>query len=265
MFPSPRVLVIDDDQMLRNLLEALLPMDGCQVVSAEGGDEAIRLLQSGARFDLILTDLNMPGLEGAALANALRAAAPEATLLVGMSGSEPDATVRRALDSFLLKPFNSDDLHQAIQVANQAANQAAQSAPAPAAADAEVQSASGEVCTVCDLADSMGPGPLDIAIFDSLSRVIPLPQLGELYEMTIVDIGKRLGRIQDAVSAGDLPAAQREAHAIKGSCGMVGASDLQSLAAAIEGGTTVNTFAIAQIPSACLRLRRMLDPKLQTA
>ncbi len=257
MLPSPRVLVIDDDQMLRNLLEALLPMDGCQVVSAEGGDEALRLLQSGAGFDLILTDLNMPGLEGAALAEALRAAAPAAALLVGMSGSQPDAAVRRALDSFLLKPFNSDDLHQAIQ--------AAESAPTHAAANAEGQPASGDTCTVCDLADAQGPGPLDVSIFDSLSRVIPLPQLGALYEMTIADIGKRLERIRDTVSAGDLAAAQREAHAIKGSCGMVGASELQSLAAAIEEATSVNTEAIAQIPSACLRLRRMLDSKLQTA
>ena len=149
MFPSPRVLVIDDDQMLRNLLEALLPMDGCEVVSAEGGDEALRLLQSGASFDLVLTDLNMPGLEGAALAEALRAAAPENTLLVGMSGSEPAPAVTRTLDAFLLKPFNSDDLHQAIK--------AAQSAPAHAAADAEAQPASGDVCTVCTIADTMAP------------------------------------------------------------------------------------------------------------
>lgn len=257
MFPIRRVLVIDDDQMLRDLLEALLPMDGYEVTSAACGEDALRTLREDPTLDLVLTDLHMPGLEGSALTDALRSAARPHTLLLGMSGSEPHPAVREALDAFLLKPFDSDGLQQAIRNAQAAAqNEDSQ----PAAAENEIPRTSSS-----SQEEHQQPvtGPLDEAIFGALANIIPLHQLGQLYEMTLTDIAKRLERIREAAAAGDLPLVHREAHSIKGSCGMVGATEIQLLAAAIEGGTTVNTSAIAQIPSACLRLRRMLDAKLQ--
>ena len=252
MFPIRRVLVIDDDEMMRDLLEAILPMDGYEVNSVGDGEEAVHLVGLSPSVDLVLMDLHMPGLEGRALITALRSAAPAGTLLVGMSGSDPDTPVRGALDAFLLKPFDSQALQQAIESAQNART----------AEDPRSSLASSFQSTAAPKEKSPLE-PLDSEIFDSLSRVIPLGQLGDLYELALNDIAKRLERIRHAVSAGDLTSAQREAHAIKGSCGMVGAAELQSLAAAIEDGTIVNTSAIAQIPSACLRLRRMLDAKLQ--
>ncbi len=252
MFPIRRVLVLDDDEMMRDLLDALLPMDGYEVRSAAEGQEAVRTLSKNLTVDLVLTDLNMPGLEGQDLIGALRSAVPEATLLIGMSGSEPKPAVRDALDAFLLKPFDVQKLRHAIQTAQDSRGEGR----APVSTSPGETSLPGEQPEI---------GPLNGTIFDALNRVIPLNQLGELYELTLNDIAKRLERIRLAASAGDLPSAQREAHAMKGSCGMVGAAELQSLAAAIEDGTTVNTSAIAQIPSACLRLRRMLDAKLHPA
>ncbi len=254
MFPIRRVLLLDDDEMMRELLQALLPMDGYEVSSAADGEAAVCALRQGPDVDLVLTDLHMPGLEGRDLVVALRSVMPERMLLIGMSGSEPEPPIRRALDAFLRKPFDSDDLRRAIQTA--------QEAHEPEGGPAPVGTNTGATSPIQEDAEH---GPLNGTIFDSLNRVIPLNQLGELYELTLNDIAKRLERIRFAVSAGDLALAQREAHAIKGSCGMVGAAELQSLAAAIEDGTTVNTSAIAQIPSACLRLRRMLDAKLHPA
>ena len=254
MFPIRRVLIIDDDEMMRGLLEALLPLDGYGVSSAPAGEEALRSLREDPSIDLVLTDLHMPGLEGTVLIQALRSAMPEGTLLVGMSASDPRPDVRGTLDAFLPKPFDSTNLQQAIQSAQD--TRAAEEGPATTVAQPLVSASSPDEANLV---------PLDSTIFDSLTRVIPLSQLGDLYELTLNDIAKRLERIRFAVSANDLATAQREAHAIKGSCGMVGATELQSLAAAIEDGTTPDTSAIAQIPLACLRLRRMLDAKLQPA
>lgn len=247
MFPIRRILVIDDDEMMRDLLHALLQLHGYEVSSVDRGEAALETLRNDSGFDLVLTDVQMPGLNGTDLVSALRRAKPAHALFFGMSGSRPDSALRATLDAFLLKPFDAATLQQTIE---QARSEAVLGTSTAVPAGAEPLAAAPL-------------HPLDTSIFDSLSSLIPPHQLGDLYELTLKDVAKRLERIEGAVNSGDLRAAQREAHAIKGSCGMVGAAELQSLAAAIEDGTTPNTSAIAQIPSACLRLRRMLDAKLQ--
>lgn len=241
-----RVLVLDDDQVMRDLLEALLSLQGYEPMLASSSEEALALLRSGSPVDVVLTDLNMPGLEGRFLGEALRAEMPPTALLLAMSGTEPDEPTRAIFDDFLVKPFEMAALEQTMQTATAKRAQAGE-----AAGTDPGQTASGTKV-------------LDDAIFDSLVKVIGAPKLGELYAMTVSDIGKRHERILAAAAADDLHTAQREAHAVKGTCGMVGATELQALAAAIEDGTTFNTQAIAEIPAACVRLQRMLDGKLQS-
>lgn len=243
------ILVLDDDEVMRDLLQALLSMEGYKVSIADSGPEAMRMLPGTPPFDLILTDLHMPGLEGDALLSALRRYMHSSTLLLGISASAPDSSTRAHLDAFLQKPFDTDELHGAIRAAQ---------------GDTEIDTTlmyAGEASP----AESQEAAPLDENIFSALCRTFPLSQLGELYAMTLADIDKRLARMQDAANAGDLATTRREAHTIKGSSGFVGATELQKLAAIIEGGLTLNTSAMAEIPSACLRLRRMLDRKLQPA
>jgi CheY-like chemotaxis protein len=245
-----RILVLDDDEVMRELLEALLTLKGHQVTLAGSGSEALAILAAENNFDLVLTDLHMPQIEGEELAARLRAAVSPGTLVIGMSGRHVLDGERRILDAFLPKPFDMAALENAIQSAHaRRVNNASKS-------DSSLNSSNVET----------GSQPaLNETIFNALGKTLPLKQLLELYDLTLADVAKRHTRIEAAAAAGDLDTVQREAHAIKGSCGMVGASELQALAAATEGGTTLNTSAISQIPAACLRLRRMLDAKLQTA
>jgi HPt (histidine-containing phosphotransfer) domain-containing protein len=83
-----------------------------------------------------------------------------------------------------------------------------------------------------------------------------------MYDMTLQDVLVRLGRLADAAWRGDQPAIRQEAHTIKGSCGMLGALELQALAAATEGGSPLDTSALADFDSACKRLQRMLSERL---
>ncbi|HEY8308988.1 MAG TPA: Hpt domain-containing protein, partial [Gemmatimonadaceae bacterium] len=76
------------------------------------------------------------------------------------------------------------------------------------------------------------------------------------------DVRVRVERIAAAAKCGDQATIRQEAHTIKGSCGMVGALELQALAAAAEGGSPVDTSALADFDSACKRLERMLNEKL---
>jgi HPt (histidine-containing phosphotransfer) domain-containing protein len=83
-----------------------------------------------------------------------------------------------------------------------------------------------------------------------------------MYEMTLEDVRARLKRIADAAGRDDQPTIRQEAHTIKGSCGMMGALELQALAAATEGGSPIDTSALANFDSACKRLQRMLNERL---
>ena len=249
MFALPstrRVLVLDDDEVMLSLLDALLSREGYQVTLADSGAAGLQALAGGLEVELVLTDLQMPGSEAEALAGSLRRAMPHGAVLLAMSGTTPEASLRAAFDGFLLKPFDAQALTGAEQAAREAGSTrvAETSAQPPETAD-----------------DSAAP-VLDGAIFESLLRIIPGPKLGELYQMTLADILERYARMVTAADQEDLVTIKREAHATKGSCGMVGALELQEIAAEIEEGTSVCTSAIAEIPAACERLRRMLKSQL---
>lgn len=66
-----RILVVDDQESMRSLLKDMLEVIGYEVTLAEGGEEALRLMEY-SQFDLVLTDLNMPGMDGTALLRAIK-------------------------------------------------------------------------------------------------------------------------------------------------------------------------------------------------
>ena len=89
----------------------------------------------------------------------------------------------------------------------------------------------------------------------------PVPQqLEQLYALCLSDIDSRVKKMQLAASSGDNATYRSEAHAIKGSCGMVGAMELQSLATSMEknGLTGNNVVSFKEFLVAAQRLRRML-------
>lgn len=73
--PEPRnrtILVVDDEPECREMIAAALTANGFTVILAENGEAALRLLDEGAVFDLLLVDYDMPGMNGAALAQVAR-------------------------------------------------------------------------------------------------------------------------------------------------------------------------------------------------
>jgi two-component system, chemotaxis family, sensor kinase CheA len=84
---APRsVLLVDDAPFFRNMLAPVLKAAGYAVVSVASGEEAMALMSAGRRFDVVITDLEMPGMDGFALASALRANPRTAELpIIGLS------------------------------------------------------------------------------------------------------------------------------------------------------------------------------------
>jgi HPt (histidine-containing phosphotransfer) domain-containing protein len=111
------------------------------------------------------------------------------------------------------------------------------------------------------------PSSLDEAIFARLSRQLPAARLKELFQLTLSDARRRLELIQKAQAADDLDTVRREAHALKGGAGMVGASELHRLADQAENaaaaGSAADTASLEDFLAACIRLERMLDTRFK--
>ena len=255
-----KALVIDDDEILRDLLTVLLGVNGVDATLVSSGEEALDLLAHSIP-EVILTDLQMPGLEGLALVEALRAATPSSTDLIGMSASTPDAALLDRLDAFVPKPFDADDLQNAFLHARQHRSALA---PSPSAREGGTSDGLDRNLALPSARDArVGTPPvLDQTIFEAMQRNFRPPQLREVYDMTLADVLKRSTALEALAQLNDLPAIHREAHTIKGLCGMVGARELQFLATEAEQSTTAHTSAIRAIPAACERLRRQLEEQL---
>lgn len=76
------VMVVDDEQAVRENLAAYLEDEGMQIVQAESGEEAVEIVQSGTQFDVCVMDMRLPGMDGNAAIVALHALRPRSGFLV---------------------------------------------------------------------------------------------------------------------------------------------------------------------------------------
>jgi two-component system cell cycle sensor histidine kinase/response regulator CckA len=118
---SGTVLIVDDEESVRATAAQMIAFYGFTVKQAESGQQAIEFLrQRGSRFDLVLLDLTMPGMDGYATFTALRQLQPEQCIVVFSGYSAQDAKQRFAgqnLNGFLQKPFSVDSLREALRSA----------------------------------------------------------------------------------------------------------------------------------------------------
>lgn len=246
------MLIVDDDPVMGELLDALLTVDGYRVTRAHSGEEALQVAREGTpKPDIILCDIQMPGMRGGELARTLAAqrtagSLPASSVILAMSGSSPRNDELQSFDGLLRKPFSVTDFAQAVAQARR--QTAVRISP------------QNEEETAGNIAGRVPP--VDDKIFEQLKSKVGSDILRQMYDMTLEDVRERLDRIADAAARHDQPAIRQEAHTIKGSCGMLGALELQSLAAATEGGSPIDTSALADFDSACKRLQRMLSERL---
>lgn len=113
-FGGPKVLVVDDDANERQLMAGLLEMDGCNVQTAENGNFAIDLLKRGIQPDIVLLDMQMPGLCGKETLAAIRNDW-DGLVVFGVSGSKPEENgilvgTPEGVDEWFEKPLNPTQL-----------------------------------------------------------------------------------------------------------------------------------------------------------
>lgn len=228
------VLVIDDDALSREVLVVLLENAGYSVEVVDSGDAALAYLQAKPTQPLvILSDLQMPGMAGNELARSLRTLCGSSTTILAMSASAPEDDSAQDFDGFLLKPFTTESLVAALVGAT----------PEP---EMNGNGSSGPV--------------LDESVYRKLTGSMRPQQIQQLYALCLSDVDSRVTKMQLAVCSGDNATYRAEAHAIKGSCGMVGAMELQTLATSMEkqGLAGDHVVSFQEFLVAAQRLRRIL-------
>ena len=114
----PRVLIVDDEDSMRMLVVRAIAMDGHHTVTAQDGAEALEILtrEQGA-FDLLLTDIQMPIMDGIALALATARDFPKLTILL-MTGFADQRERAYGLNAIahdvISKPFSVADIRTAV-------------------------------------------------------------------------------------------------------------------------------------------------------
>jgi CheY-like chemotaxis protein len=114
----PRVLIADDEESMRLLVARAIAMDGHEIVTAEDGAEALEILnRDNGAFDLLLTDIKMPVMDGIALALAVARDFPRLTVLMmtGFADQRERASGLEAIvHDVITKPFAVADIRTAV-------------------------------------------------------------------------------------------------------------------------------------------------------
>jgi CheY-like chemotaxis protein len=111
---SGRILVVDDSEDALTVVSAFLRRAGYDVISKQNGDLALAELRGGRRFEAIVTDFAMPGLNGVALLRLAREIDPSIPAMIMTGFTDPDV-LSELEDAFVLrKPFNRGELATAV-------------------------------------------------------------------------------------------------------------------------------------------------------
>ncbi len=252
--PAPqrplRVLLAEDNVVNQRVALLMLDRLGYRADVVADGLEAVAAVAS-TPYDVVLMDVQMPGLDGIGATERLRAHLPaeRRPRIVAMTAGALDEDRERCLaagmDDFLAKPVRREELAAALARAARAS--AGEPAPAAGGAAAEAVGAQGELPVV----DPSVLGSLAERLGDRAPAF-----LASLLGTWETETTARMAAVAAAVDAGDAGAVGRAAHAVKGGSGSMGALRLAAVCAQVEADAVAGT---ADLPSAQRRLAAQVD------
>ena len=112
-----KILVVDDNENIRVILKQMLEDGGYAVRTANGGEEALEILKTG-HFDMVITDINMPGMTGFELLEKTKKAYPQVPVIF-ITAYRKDKTlvgsVNIGLSDYIEKPFKMDEVLRTVK------------------------------------------------------------------------------------------------------------------------------------------------------
>lgn len=160
------ILIVDDEQSMRDFLVILLQKEGYQVEARGDGASALRCLEEN-RFDLVISDIRMPGIGGLDLLHSIKGKDPNLPVILITAFVSPDDAVSAMKDGafdYISKPFNVAEIKNVIRSAT---TRDRSDTPAPSSADAfpGIIGKSQEMVRIFDLIRRVAPTPANVIIY----------------------------------------------------------------------------------------------------
>jgi two-component system response regulator PilR (NtrC family) len=126
---TPKILIVDDDESLREFLEILFAKEGYKVSSASTGGQALNILNA-EDVSLVLSDVRMPGMDGVSLLREIKGSHPDIPVILITAFASLDSAVAAMKEGawdYLTKPFRIEELREVVQAALEARDSTAAS------------------------------------------------------------------------------------------------------------------------------------------
>jgi two-component system, NtrC family, response regulator PilR len=158
------ILVVDDEQSMREFLKILLEKEGYQVTTAVDGGSALNLAENDP-FDLVISDIRMPGLTGLELLARLKQLRADIAVIMITAFASPDdavAAMKNGAFDYITKPFNVDEIKGVIR---SALKRKQHEPPNPEHCFPEIIGRSTEMMRIFDLIKKIAPTPANVLIY----------------------------------------------------------------------------------------------------
>jgi CheY-like chemotaxis protein len=116
METGEKILVVDDNNFFRSVVSKMLSMLGYDVLAADSGENGLSLFLKN-KFDIVLSDYEMPGMDGVAFAGSVKKSSPRTPVVI-MTGAGRETVFSRkstAADEVISKPFTLAEIDETIQ------------------------------------------------------------------------------------------------------------------------------------------------------
>lgn len=135
-----RILIVDDEAQIRRVMRTALSGRGYEVVEARSGEEALERM-TAERFDLVLLDVNMPGMGGLEACKEMRGSSDAAIIMLTVRNAEPDKieALDAGADDYVTKPFSTPELLARIRAALRRSPLAVEGAPSKLSLEADLE------------------------------------------------------------------------------------------------------------------------------
>lgn len=160
------VLIVDDERSMRDFLKILLEREGHEVIAADSGAKALELLAAQS-FDVIVSDIRMPGMTGIELLEAVKELFPELPVILITAFASPDDAVlamKNGAFDYISKPFNVDEIKSVIESATHR-NLQINKPQELSATFPEIIGKSREMLKIFDMIKRVAPTPANVLIY----------------------------------------------------------------------------------------------------
>jgi two-component system, NtrC family, response regulator PilR len=160
------VLIVDDERSMRDFLKILLEKEGHSVTTAENGSRALDLLGKTS-FDIVVSDIRMPGMSGIALLEKIKGEKPDLPVVLITAFASPDDAVlamKNGAFDYISKPFNVDEIKSVIESATSKGGSSGKSQELSESFP-EIIGTSREMLKIFDMIKRVAPTPANVLIY----------------------------------------------------------------------------------------------------